>query len=160
MSTKSNINIQLAIQAQVKTLVYKINLKTQTMKTKLHQKSVQIIFFGMRAQRNKQFCSIYNKITPTKLLTLLIAFNTQMMISVSQMKSENSTEREQTLNLMNLEMLFQCKFLRVLSCTYIHKLDAGGFPYRSARTKQPCYAPGCLYPSRWLPWLRRCIQNQ
>ncbi|CAL6010487.1 Hypothetical_protein [Hexamita inflata] len=27
--------------------------------------------------------------------------------------------------------------------------DAGGFPYRSACTKQPRYAPGCLYPSRW-----------
>ncbi|CAL6028197.1 Hypothetical_protein [Hexamita inflata] len=37
--------------------------------------------------------------------------------------------------------------------------DAGGFPYRSARTKQPCYAPGCLYPSRWLHWLRRCAQR-
>ncbi|CAL6067918.1 Hypothetical_protein [Hexamita inflata] len=37
--------------------------------------------------------------------------------------------------------------------------DAGGFPYRSARTKQPRYAPGCLYPSRWLPWLRRCAQR-
>ncbi|CAL5971768.1 Hypothetical_protein [Hexamita inflata] len=33
--------------------------------------------------------------------------------------------------------------------------DAGGFPYRSACTKQPRYAPGCLYPSRWLFWLRR-----
>ncbi|CAL6001189.1 Hypothetical_protein [Hexamita inflata] len=31
--------------------------------------------------------------------------------------------------------------------------DTGGFPYRSACTKQPHYAPGCLYPSRWLPWL-------
>ncbi|CAL5973713.1 Hypothetical_protein [Hexamita inflata] len=30
--------------------------------------------------------------------------------------------------------------------------DAGGFPYRSACTKQPRYAPGCLYSSRWL-WL-------
>ncbi|CAL5994810.1 Hypothetical_protein [Hexamita inflata] len=37
--------------------------------------------------------------------------------------------------------------------------DAGGFPYRSAHTKQPRYAPGCLYPSRWLPWLRRCAQR-
>ncbi|CAL6116178.1 Hypothetical_protein [Hexamita inflata] len=37
--------------------------------------------------------------------------------------------------------------------------DAGGFPYRSACTKQPRYAPGCLYPSRWLPWLRRCAQR-
>ncbi|CAL6073147.1 Hypothetical_protein [Hexamita inflata] len=37
--------------------------------------------------------------------------------------------------------------------------DAGGFPYRSACTKQPHYAPGCLYPSRWLPWLRRCAQR-
>ncbi|CAL5977686.1 Hypothetical_protein [Hexamita inflata] len=37
--------------------------------------------------------------------------------------------------------------------------DAGGFPYRSARTKQPRYAPGCLYTSRWLPWLRRCAQR-
>ncbi|CAL6037728.1 Hypothetical_protein [Hexamita inflata] len=37
--------------------------------------------------------------------------------------------------------------------------DAGGFPYRSASTKQPRYAPGCLYPSRWLPWLRRCAQR-
>ncbi|CAL5972226.1 Hypothetical_protein [Hexamita inflata] len=37
--------------------------------------------------------------------------------------------------------------------------DAGGFPYRLARTKQPRYAPGCLYPSRWLPWLRRCAQR-
>ncbi|CAL6057262.1 Hypothetical_protein [Hexamita inflata] len=34
--------------------------------------------------------------------------------------------------------------------------DAGGFPYRS---EQPRYAPGCLYPSRWLPWLRRCTQR-
>ncbi|CAL5970067.1 Hypothetical_protein [Hexamita inflata] len=25
--------------------------------------------------------------------------------------------------------------------------DAGGFPYRSACTKQPRYASGCLYPS-------------
>ncbi|CAL6052009.1 Hypothetical_protein [Hexamita inflata] len=32
-------------------------------------------------------------------------------------------------------------------------------PYRSARTKQPRYAPGCLYPSRWLPWLRRCASR-
>ncbi|CAL5978036.1 Hypothetical_protein [Hexamita inflata] len=37
--------------------------------------------------------------------------------------------------------------------------DAGGFPYRSARTKQPRYALGCLYPSRWLHWLRRCAQR-
>ncbi|CAL5987978.1 Hypothetical_protein [Hexamita inflata] len=37
--------------------------------------------------------------------------------------------------------------------------DAFGFPYRSACTKQPCYAPGCLYPSRWLHWLRRCAQR-
>ncbi|CAL6025337.1 Hypothetical_protein [Hexamita inflata] len=37
--------------------------------------------------------------------------------------------------------------------------DAGGFPYRSACMKQPRYAPGCLYPSRWLPWLRRCAQR-
>ncbi|CAL6109181.1 Hypothetical_protein [Hexamita inflata] len=37
--------------------------------------------------------------------------------------------------------------------------DAGGFPYRSACTKQPRYAPGYLYPSRWLPWLRRCAQR-
>ncbi|CAL5971630.1 Hypothetical_protein [Hexamita inflata] len=37
--------------------------------------------------------------------------------------------------------------------------DPGGFPYRSACTKQPRYAPGCLYPSRWLPWLRRCAQR-
>ncbi|CAL5971289.1 Hypothetical_protein [Hexamita inflata] len=37
--------------------------------------------------------------------------------------------------------------------------DAGGFPYRSDCTKQPRYAPGCLYPSRWLPWLRRCAQR-
>ncbi|CAL6083292.1 Hypothetical_protein [Hexamita inflata] len=37
--------------------------------------------------------------------------------------------------------------------------DAGGFPYRSACTKQPRYAPGCLYTSRWLPWLRRCAQR-
>ncbi|CAL6053730.1 Hypothetical_protein [Hexamita inflata] len=37
--------------------------------------------------------------------------------------------------------------------------DAGGFPYRSARTKQPRYAPGYLYLSRWLPWLRRCAQR-
>ncbi|CAL6112224.1 Hypothetical_protein [Hexamita inflata] len=37
--------------------------------------------------------------------------------------------------------------------------DAGGFPYRSACTKQPRYAPGCVYPSRWLPWLRRCAQR-
>ncbi|CAL5983276.1 Hypothetical_protein [Hexamita inflata] len=37
--------------------------------------------------------------------------------------------------------------------------DAGGFPYRSACTKQPRYAPGCLNPSRWLPWLRRCAQR-
>ncbi|CAL6090806.1 Hypothetical_protein [Hexamita inflata] len=37
--------------------------------------------------------------------------------------------------------------------------DAGGFPYRSACTKQPRYAPGCLYPSSWLPWLRRCAQR-
>ncbi|CAL5982842.1 Hypothetical_protein [Hexamita inflata] len=37
--------------------------------------------------------------------------------------------------------------------------DAGGLPYRSACTKQPRYAPGCLYPSRWLPWLRRCAQR-
>ncbi|CAL6084366.1 Hypothetical_protein [Hexamita inflata] len=37
--------------------------------------------------------------------------------------------------------------------------DAGGFTFRSARTKQPRYAPGCLYPSRWLPWLRRCAQR-
>ncbi|CAL6065080.1 Hypothetical_protein [Hexamita inflata] len=37
--------------------------------------------------------------------------------------------------------------------------DAGGFPYRSARMKQPRYAPGCLYPSRCLPWLRRCAQR-
>ncbi|CAL6005346.1 Hypothetical_protein [Hexamita inflata] len=37
--------------------------------------------------------------------------------------------------------------------------DAGGFPYRSACTKQPHYAHGCLYPSRWLPWLRRCAQR-
>ncbi|CAL5972002.1 Hypothetical_protein [Hexamita inflata] len=37
--------------------------------------------------------------------------------------------------------------------------DAGGFPYRSARTKQPRYAPRCLYPSRWLHWLRRCAQR-
>ncbi|CAL6102369.1 Hypothetical_protein [Hexamita inflata] len=37
--------------------------------------------------------------------------------------------------------------------------DAGGFPYRSACMKQPRYAPGCLYPSRWLPWLRRCTQR-
>ncbi|CAL6041198.1 Hypothetical_protein [Hexamita inflata] len=44
---------------------------------------------------------------------------------------------------------------------YIHgkENDAGGFPYRSACTKQPRYAPGCLYPSRWLPWLRRCAQR-
>ncbi|CAL6043475.1 Hypothetical_protein [Hexamita inflata] len=35
--------------------------------------------------------------------------------------------------------------------------NAGGFLYRSACTKQPRYAPGCLYPSRWLPWLRRCL---
>ncbi|CAL5974278.1 Hypothetical_protein [Hexamita inflata] len=32
--------------------------------------------------------------------------------------------------------------------------DAGGFPYRSRRSRVT--APGCLYPSRWLPWLRRC----
>ncbi|CAL5992421.1 Hypothetical_protein [Hexamita inflata] len=37
--------------------------------------------------------------------------------------------------------------------------DAGGFPYRSACTKQLHYAPGCLYPSRWLPWLLRCAQR-
>ncbi|CAL6049636.1 Hypothetical_protein [Hexamita inflata] len=37
--------------------------------------------------------------------------------------------------------------------------DAGGISYRSACTKQPRYAPGCLYPSRWLPWLRRCAQR-
>ncbi|CAL6075253.1 Hypothetical_protein [Hexamita inflata] len=37
--------------------------------------------------------------------------------------------------------------------------NAGGFPQRSACTKQPRYAPGCLYPSRWLPWLRRCAQR-
>ncbi|CAL6008844.1 Hypothetical_protein [Hexamita inflata] len=37
--------------------------------------------------------------------------------------------------------------------------DAGGFPYRSACTKQTRYAPGCLYPSRWLPWLRKCAQR-
>ncbi|CAL6033344.1 Hypothetical_protein [Hexamita inflata] len=37
--------------------------------------------------------------------------------------------------------------------------DAGRFPYRSACMKQPRYAPGCLYPSRWLPWLRRCAQR-
>ncbi|CAL6033616.1 Hypothetical_protein [Hexamita inflata] len=37
--------------------------------------------------------------------------------------------------------------------------DAGGFPYRSACMKQPRYAPGCLYPSRWLLWLRRCAQR-
>ncbi|CAL6095098.1 Hypothetical_protein [Hexamita inflata] len=37
--------------------------------------------------------------------------------------------------------------------------DVGGFPYRSACTKQPRYAHGCLYPSRWLPWLRRCAQR-
>ncbi|CAL6044027.1 Hypothetical_protein [Hexamita inflata] len=37
--------------------------------------------------------------------------------------------------------------------------DAGGFPYRSACTKQPRDAPGCLYPNRWLPWLRRCAQR-
>ncbi|CAL6098960.1 Hypothetical_protein [Hexamita inflata] len=37
--------------------------------------------------------------------------------------------------------------------------DAGGFPYRSACTKQPRYAPRCLYPSRWLLWLRRCAQR-
>ncbi|CAL6025382.1 Hypothetical_protein [Hexamita inflata] len=37
--------------------------------------------------------------------------------------------------------------------------DAGGFPYRSVCTKQPRYAPGCLYSSRWLPWLRRCAQR-
>ncbi|CAL6070775.1 Hypothetical_protein [Hexamita inflata] len=34
--------------------------------------------------------------------------------------------------------------------------DPCGFPYRSACTKQPCYAPGCLYQSRWL---RRCAQR-
>ncbi|CAL6006814.1 Hypothetical_protein [Hexamita inflata] len=37
--------------------------------------------------------------------------------------------------------------------------DACGFPYRLACAKQPRYAPGCLYPSRWLPWLRRCAQR-
>ncbi|CAL6005524.1 Hypothetical_protein [Hexamita inflata] len=37
--------------------------------------------------------------------------------------------------------------------------DVGGFPYRSAPTKQPRYAPGCLYSSRWLSWLRRCAQR-
>ncbi|CAL6065500.1 Hypothetical_protein [Hexamita inflata] len=37
--------------------------------------------------------------------------------------------------------------------------DAGRFPYRSACTKQPRYAPGCLCPSRWLHWLRRCAQR-
>ncbi|CAL6115899.1 Hypothetical_protein [Hexamita inflata] len=37
--------------------------------------------------------------------------------------------------------------------------DAGGFPYRSASTKQPRYASGCLYPSRWLPWQRRYAQQ-
>ncbi|CAL6048131.1 Hypothetical_protein [Hexamita inflata] len=37
--------------------------------------------------------------------------------------------------------------------------DAGGFPQRSACTRQPRNAPGCLYPSRWLPWLRRCAQR-
>ncbi|CAL6041079.1 Hypothetical_protein [Hexamita inflata] len=37
--------------------------------------------------------------------------------------------------------------------------DAGGFPYRQACTKQPRYAPGCLYLSRWLLWLRRCAQR-
>ncbi|CAL6107819.1 Hypothetical_protein [Hexamita inflata] len=36
--------------------------------------------------------------------------------------------------------------------------DAGGFPYKSSCTK-PRYAPGCLYPSRCLPWLRRCAQR-
>ncbi|CAL6109494.1 Hypothetical_protein [Hexamita inflata] len=34
--------------------------------------------------------------------------------------------------------------------------DPDGFPYRSACTKQPRYAPGCLYPSRCLPW---CAQR-
>ncbi|CAL5990718.1 Hypothetical_protein [Hexamita inflata] len=37
--------------------------------------------------------------------------------------------------------------------------DAGGLPYRLACTKQPRYAPGCLYPNRWLPWLRRCAKR-
>ncbi|CAL6106614.1 Hypothetical_protein [Hexamita inflata] len=37
--------------------------------------------------------------------------------------------------------------------------DAGGFPYRSACTKQLRYALGCLYPNHWLPWLRRCAER-
>ncbi|CAL6012835.1 Hypothetical_protein [Hexamita inflata] len=37
--------------------------------------------------------------------------------------------------------------------------NAGRFPYRSARTKQPHQAPGCVYPSRLLPWLWRCAQR-
>ncbi|CAL6111657.1 Hypothetical_protein [Hexamita inflata] len=39
------------------------------------------------------------------------------------------------------------------------RLYDAGFPYRSACTKQLCYAHGCLYPNRWLPWLRRCAQR-
>ncbi|CAL6047069.1 Hypothetical_protein [Hexamita inflata] len=43
--------------------------------------------------------------------------------------------------------------------------DTGGLLYRSACTKQPRYAHGCLYPSCWLhcggaPNVHRCIQNQ
>ncbi|CAL6106950.1 Hypothetical_protein [Hexamita inflata] len=37
--------------------------------------------------------------------------------------------------------------------------DTGGLLYRSACTKQPRYAHGCLYPSRWFPWLQRCPQR-
>ncbi|CAL5993070.1 Hypothetical_protein [Hexamita inflata] len=32
-------------------------------------------------------------------------------------------------------------------------------PVQIGSTKQPRYAPGCLYPSRWLPWMRRCAQR-
>ncbi|CAL5997827.1 Hypothetical_protein [Hexamita inflata] len=43
--------------------------------------------------------------------------------------------------------------------------NAGRFPYRSACTKQPHYAHGCLYPSHCLgcegaPNVHRCIKNQ
>ncbi|CAL6024366.1 Hypothetical_protein [Hexamita inflata] len=43
--------------------------------------------------------------------------------------------------------------------TQMDYYDAGGFLYRSVCTKQLRYTTGCFYPSRWLPWLRRCAQR-
>ncbi|CAL5971326.1 Conserved_hypothetical protein [Hexamita inflata] len=53
-----------------------------------------------------------------------------------------------------LELKWHCWNTSFVQCDSTTQVD------RSACTKQPRYAPpGCLYPGRWLPWLRKCAQR-